>query len=92
MKTSSKRKRTRAELEEVKQEESEFKNNKQQFFSSKRRLTADVQSLNSSMVELKQYETLVHQLHSSGVIDQHGTPTQSKKKESASQSSASMAK
>ena len=52
MKSSSKRKRTRAEIEEVKDEEEEFKLDRSDFLKSKRKLKEDYKSLDKKVLEL----------------------------------------
>jgi hypothetical protein len=68
LKETSKRKRNRKELEEVKEEESRMKENKQQYFHETKRLRREKELLADRVNELKKYEDIVHQLEEGGVI------------------------
>ena len=54
MKSSTKRKRTRDELEEVKQEEEELKNDKQQFLQMVKRLKDEKAALEGQLEQLSE--------------------------------------
>jgi hypothetical protein len=54
LKPSSKRKRTRAEVEEVKDEETQLKLNPQLFFQQSKRLKNDYAQLENEVVQLRQ--------------------------------------
>jgi len=69
LKPSSKRKRTREELEEVKDEELDLKEDKQKFLQETKRLKQDKHDLEDRVVELKKYEDLVLQLQEGGQLD-----------------------
>jgi signal transduction histidine kinase len=74
LKSSSKRKRTHAEVEEVKDEEEELKHDKQTFLKAKKQLTHDLRQKELKIGELQGYEGIVHQLFAQGLIDQSGQP------------------
>jgi hypothetical protein len=72
LKSASKRKRTRAEMEEIKLEQEELKADKFGFLKAKRLLADNLQEKEQKVEELKQYEQIVHDLFDQGVLDHQG--------------------
>ena len=63
MKDSSKRKRKREDIENVKEEENALKEDKQLFLQKSKRLKMDNDNLLREIVNLKKFEDLVQHLH-----------------------------
>jgi hypothetical protein len=76
LKETSHRKRTKVDLEEVKNEEEELKEDKQSYLRQSKRLKEEKQDLLNTIEALKHYEGLVNNLHHAGVIDHMGNPVQ----------------
>ena len=69
MKDSSKRKRTRKEMEEVKEFEQSLKEDRQQFLQDTKRLKQERDQMQEQIIELSQVAEMAGQMFSQGVAD-----------------------
>lgn len=74
LKASSKKKRSREELEEVKEEESKLNENKHEFLHQHKRLREANQHLQDEVQRHRKNEILLNNLYEQGVIDDAGQP------------------
>jgi ABC-type iron transport system FetAB ATPase subunit len=74
MKESTRRKRTRQEMMDVKDLEQSLKEDKQTFLREAKRLKNDKETLQRQVEELSHGEELLRRLYDMGVVDEHGNP------------------
>ena len=72
LKGSSKKKRTRDEIEEVKHEEEKLSENKQEFLRKHKRLRGVEDELERTKANVEANEELLNRLFEEGVIDNNG--------------------
>ena len=72
MKDNSKRKRTRKEMEEVKELEESLKEDRQGFFQQTKRLRQERDLLQQQVVLLSQNQDDLEQLYNQGLVDENG--------------------
>jgi inorganic pyrophosphatase len=69
MKEGSKRKRSRQEMEDVREFETSFKEDRQQFFQKAKRLKEEKDMLDQQVIELGAAHQVLQNLYSQGVVD-----------------------
>ena len=74
MKDCSKRKRTRQEMEEVKDFEKSLKEDRQIFLQDTKRLKMERDSLMHTVQEMSQKEEALRRLYENGIVDEDGNP------------------
>jgi hypothetical protein len=72
MKDSSKRKRTRQEMEDVREMEKDLKDDRQHFLQRTKKLREERDQMETKMIELEQSEVVLRKLYKQGVVDEHG--------------------
>ena len=81
LKGSSKKKRSRLEMEEVKHEEDQLNADKHLFLKQHKKLKQEHELLHQQLQGHKKNEETLNRLHAQGVIDEIGNPVGTKKHE-----------
>ena len=79
LKDSSKKKRSRAEIEEVKQEEELLNNNRQEFLRQFKQMKSSDNTMGEMQRNIEKNERILNNLFTRGVIDEEGTIVSNKK-------------
>ena len=74
LKNNSKRKRTKSEIEEVKEEESNLKENKQEFLQNIKRLKKELKDKEVQTMIYQEDHNIVEKLLDANQIDVYGNP------------------
>jgi hypothetical protein len=80
LKGSSKKKRSRAEMEEVKHEEDLLNDNKQEFLRQFKYFNSNHNDIGIDVNKAKDHVGILNKLHHQGVIDAHGNAAPPKQK------------
>ena len=80
LKGSSKKKRSKEEMEEVKHEETALKQDKQAFLQEFKRLKTNGEHPSVDETEARQNAAVLNNLSRQGIIDDNGNPTQQSKR------------
>jgi len=77
LKETTKRKRTREEMREVKNEEEKLGQNKQEYLKQAKRLRTEKENLMQEVIQLRKSDQVLRQLQEEGIVDEEGNPLMS---------------
>ena len=77
LKETTKRKRTREEMREVKNEEEKLGQNKQEYLKQAKRLRTEKENPMQEVIQLRKSDQVLRQLQEEGIVDEEGNPLMS---------------